>query len=719
MFSTILTNAGIALETAASASGTQFTISQMAVGDGGGNPTTPDPAETQLVREVYRATLNSIAPDVNNPGQFVAELVIPSTIGGFTIREAALITSDGTFFAVCNTPSVYKPNSTEGAYSDTVLKMTFKVSNASTINLTVDPNVSIATRTWVENYAVPANIIPGGLVNQVLAKNSSNNGDVIWKDPSAAVQVIVDTVEEDQTLSAGQTSVILSSVTTQGLAIYVEGVRLRNNEWSIVDATHLTLDQSYNNGSHVTFVQNEQTGFTDVLRQANALGELQGVAATARGNIGAAASATLITAGLGLSGGGDLSQNRTISINFATDGQVAASMAVQANDSRLSNARQATKLQTAVTIGIGGVGSGSVSFDGSGNVTIPLALNATGVTGGPYGDTTHVGTFTVQADGRLTLAGSAAIAFPVTSVFGRTGAVALTSADVTGALGYTPVNKAGDTMTGALTVQNGGVNVPGGMGLLGTTSGAGTGASVLQFAAGKYIQYSIGSNQFSFSGADLSSLTVDGTITAPGGVYATWPIATGTIANGGNGGNNGFTCHANNNGGSTATSCAAITFIRDGQYGAYFGLDTDNQFKFGGWSFGNNSYRVMHEGLAAIHTVGTIQAGSDIRVKLNPVPITGALSTVRDYLVGHTYHRTDLDGKFEAGFLAQKVKEGLPHLVAVADNSHAGIADFHYMDYDHAVAYVAAAVTELESIVTAQRRMIDELLQRVAALESR
>lgn len=37
----------------------------------------------------------------------------------------------------------------------------------------------------------------------------------------------------------------------------------------------------------------------------------------------------------------------------------------------------------------------------------------------------------------------------------RTGAVTLTSGDVTGALGYTPANKAGDTFTGAITVNNG------------------------------------------------------------------------------------------------------------------------------------------------------------------------------------------------------------------------------------------------------------------------
>jgi hypothetical protein len=44
-------------------------------------------------------------------------------------------------------------------------------------------------------------------------------------------------------------------------------------------------------------------------------------------------------------------------------------------------------------------------------------------------------------------------AAPVSSVFGRTGAVSLLSADVTGALGFTPANKAGDTFTGATTID--------------------------------------------------------------------------------------------------------------------------------------------------------------------------------------------------------------------------------------------------------------------------
>lgn len=78
---------------------------------------------------------------------------------------------------------------------------------------------------------------------------------------------------------------------------------------------------------------------------------------------------------------------------------------------------------------------------------------------------------------------------------------------------------------------------------------------------------------------------------------STWPIATGTIANGGGGGNYGFTHHANNNGGSTATSAAALTFIRDGIFGCFMGYDTDSSLKVGGWSYGNVSYLVYHQGI--------------------------------------------------------------------------------------------------------------------------
>ncbi|WP_413943352.1 tail fiber domain-containing protein [Bdellovibrio sp. HCB-162] len=75
-----------------------------------------------------------------------------------------------------------------------------------------------------------------------------------------------------------------------------------------------------------------------------------------------------------------------------------------------------------------------------------ISLANTAVTPGSYGSTTQVGTFTVDAQGRLTAASNAAIAFPVTSVATKTGVVTLDYGDINSAaskyLTYKPNNVA-------------------------------------------------------------------------------------------------------------------------------------------------------------------------------------------------------------------------------------------------------------------------------------
>lgn len=44
------------------------------------------------------------------------------------------------------------------------------------------------------------------------------------------------------------------------------------------------------------------------------------------------------------------------------------------------------------------------------------------------------------------------------------------------------------------------------------------------------------------------------------------------------------------------TQAAAIAFHRNGVHASYFGVDTDNRLKWGGWSFGANAYEVWHHG---------------------------------------------------------------------------------------------------------------------------
>lgn len=264
-FITIHTNYGLQRLAQAETTGTQILLTQMAVGDGNGNPVTPNPEQTQLVRERFRATINRVYQDANDPLRFTAELVIPASAGGFTLREVGIFDSDGSLFAVGNLPATYKPVDTEGAYSDTVVRLDFMVSNASTITLQIDPNVVVVTQQWITNNVTAGTIIPGGTTGQVLAKVSNSDGDVHWIDPTQA-NVVVDTITEKQTLADSQTVVMLTTTITRGLAVYIEGIRLPQgsgvDEWmpDATDPAKFTLGKSYPDGSILQAVNNEPAG---------------------------------------------------------------------------------------------------------------------------------------------------------------------------------------------------------------------------------------------------------------------------------------------------------------------------------------------------------------------------------------------------------------------------------------------------------------------------
>lgn len=264
-FITIHTSYGLQQLAQAESTGVPINLTHMAVGDGNGNPVTPNPAQTQLVRERFRSTINRVYQSADDPLRFTAELVIPASAGGFTLREVGVFDADGSLFAVGNLPDTYKPVDTEGAYSDTVVRLDFMVSNASTITLQVDPNVAVVTQQWITNNVTAGFLLPGGTTGQVLAKVSNTDGDVHWVDPTQA-NVVVDTITEKQTLAASQTVVTLTQTITRGLAVYIEGIRLPQgsgvDEWmpDPTDPGKFTLGKSYPDGSILQAVNNEPAG---------------------------------------------------------------------------------------------------------------------------------------------------------------------------------------------------------------------------------------------------------------------------------------------------------------------------------------------------------------------------------------------------------------------------------------------------------------------------
>lgn len=266
-FSTVHTERGLRKLNAARLPGSApVYLAQMAFGDGNGNPVEP-PSEkaTGLVRECYRTEINSIYQDPDNELIYYAEAIIPVEAGGFVIREMSIIDSDGDTFAIANTPDNYQPVPEDGAVGDGVYRMAFAVSNAGNVTIALDPNAVVASRQWVINYATAGEMLPGGTTGQVATKGSNADGDIVWRD-AGEVNVLVNSIEERQTLAAGQRVVDLAITTTVGLAVYINGQRIARgtaaDEWmpDTEVVTRLELGSAYPAGTRLIAAQNEPAG---------------------------------------------------------------------------------------------------------------------------------------------------------------------------------------------------------------------------------------------------------------------------------------------------------------------------------------------------------------------------------------------------------------------------------------------------------------------------
>jgi len=149
-FYTIITKVGAAKIANAFALGTNVNITQLAVGDGNGAYYNPTELQTALVHEVWRGSIQSLSIDPQNPNWIVAEIVIPTTDGGFAVREAGIFDDAGDLIAVGKYPETYKPLVADGSAKDLYIKMIMQVSNTASVTLKVDPSIVLASKSYVD-----------------------------------------------------------------------------------------------------------------------------------------------------------------------------------------------------------------------------------------------------------------------------------------------------------------------------------------------------------------------------------------------------------------------------------------------------------------------------------------------------------------------------------------------------------------------------------------
>lgn len=153
-FYTILTNIGKAKVANAALLSSNVTLKTLKVGDGNGAYYNPTEDQKDLKNTVYTCNVGSVSVDKDNPNWIVAETIIPGSVGGFTIREVGLFDVDGDMIAIGKYPETYKPVVANGASKDLNVRTIFEVSNAASVNLSINPSVIIATKEDINNLQI-------------------------------------------------------------------------------------------------------------------------------------------------------------------------------------------------------------------------------------------------------------------------------------------------------------------------------------------------------------------------------------------------------------------------------------------------------------------------------------------------------------------------------------------------------------------------------------
>lgn len=183
----LLTKIGQSKVANAIALGKTVRWTSMVVGDGNGSVTNPNEDQTDLVHETYRAQLNQLIIDSENVNYIIAEMVVPTDVGGWYVHEVGIYDDEGDLVVVANFPGTYKPKLSDGSGSDLVIRLLVQVSNASAVTLKIDPAITLASQKWAGDNFVRKASVAAGKTNEVLTKTSDLDGDFAWKTPISLI----------------------------------------------------------------------------------------------------------------------------------------------------------------------------------------------------------------------------------------------------------------------------------------------------------------------------------------------------------------------------------------------------------------------------------------------------------------------------------------------------------------------------------------------------
>ena len=205
----VTTNLGDAEIANAIATNTKLDITHVAFGDGNGSVPTPTKTRTSLVREVHRQAVTKYERHPTNANWIVIETIIPSDVGGFTIREMGIIANGKLISHGSHAP--FEKVADPSGVSEYRLRFTQNVTDGSVVEIMLDESLIYASQAWVEeNFIKRSEIVDNLTTNdskkpvsakqaKILQDNKLEKNDL--KDASTEQKGVVElaTIEEAKT----------------------------------------------------------------------------------------------------------------------------------------------------------------------------------------------------------------------------------------------------------------------------------------------------------------------------------------------------------------------------------------------------------------------------------------------------------------------------------------------------------------------------------------
>ena len=146
IYGTLCTDIGNAAIANSVLTGTKVNFTQIAVGDANGTPYAPVSGMTALKHQVWSGAIAEVSQDPQQANRMILHAVLPSSVGGWVMREIGVLDDQGRLIAVGNTPEIPKEAVTSGAIMEMDLYIYISVVDARGVNVVIDPTVVIASK---------------------------------------------------------------------------------------------------------------------------------------------------------------------------------------------------------------------------------------------------------------------------------------------------------------------------------------------------------------------------------------------------------------------------------------------------------------------------------------------------------------------------------------------------------------------------------------------